>query len=466
MDNLRPAPHHSRDMAAPIPSSAETSPAAPGDAKPQPLPGARAALVLLLSINLFNYVDRQVLAAVLPRISEEFPYASKTQLGLLTSAFLVAYMLLSPLFGWLGDRMSRWLLVGVGVIAWSLASGASGLAGSYGVLLATRCLLGIGEAAYGPVAPTLLSDLYPVSIRGRILSWFYLAIPVGSALGYVLGGAVAGWMGWRWAFYVVVPPGIALGLIALFMREPARGAADVATTAAASPAPSAPASAPAPAAKRHASLADYKSLLRNRSYVFNTAGMTAMTFAIGGMGAWLPYYVHTYRGVPDLDRVNLLCGVVMVVAGFLGTLLGGMAGDALRRRHSGSYFIVSAAGLLTGFPLLLLVLVTPFPWAWVFVFLTVFCLFFNTGPSNTILANVTHPSIRATAFALNILVIHALGDVISPPIIGALSDRWNMNVGFFVVSLMFLVGGVLWLMGARYLAGDTAAVEAMTAARA
>ena len=102
-------------------------------------------------------------------------------------------------------------------------------------------------------------------------------------------------------------------------------------------------------------------------------------------------------------------------------------------------------------------LVTPFPWAWAFVFLTVFCLFFNTGPSNTILANVTRPSIRATAFAVNILVIHALGDVISPPIIGLLSDKWNMNVGFFVVSLAFLVGGVLWLLGARHLQRDTAA---------
>jgi MFS family permease len=109
--------------------------------------------------------------------------------------------------------------------------------------------------------------------------------------------------------------------------------------------------------------------------------------------------------------------------------------------------------------MLLGVLYTPFPYAWGFVFLAVFCLFFNTGPTNTILANVTPPGIRATAFAVNILVIHSLGDAISPPVIGWIADRWNMNYGFLFVGLMFLVGGVVWALGARFLAEDTARAE-------
>src|SRR5262245_50246199 len=129
---------------------------------PKAMPGARVALLLLLAINLFNYIDRQVLAAVLPRIEDDFlrgdPFA-KTKLGWLTTAFLVSYMVLAPIFGWLGDRMSRWFLVAVGVLLWSLASGASGLAQAYVLLLLTRCLVGVGEAAYGPTAPTLISDL-------------------------------------------------------------------------------------------------------------------------------------------------------------------------------------------------------------------------------------------------------------------------------------------------------------------
>jgi MFS family permease len=415
-------------------------------------PPPRTALSLLLCINLFNYVDRQVLAAVEPLIREHFG-ASQARMGWLATAFLVSYMLFAPVFGWLGDRMSRWLLVGVGVILWSLASGGTGLAATFALLLLTRCFVGIGEAAYGPVAPTILADLYPVQVRGRILSWFYLAIPVGSALGYVFGGGVASATGsWRWPFYLVVAPGILLGIWALFMRDP-RPAVVVRENA---PGPSRP------------KLAQYFALARIPSYVLDCAGMTAMTFAIGGIGFWMPTYVYEYRykKTVDLGQINLIFGAITVVGGFTATLLGGMAGDALRRRFPGSYFLVSAAGLLSGFPLLLLVLVTPFPLAWLFIFAAVFCLFFNTGPSNTILANVTPPAIRSTAFAVNILIIHALGDAVSPPVMGWLSDRYNMNVAFGFVSLMFLVGGLFWLCGAKYLQGDTERASAATEGRA
>ena len=425
--------------------AAESAPAPTGSivepAKSRP--GALAALALLLGINLFNYIDRQVLAAVEPLIRDHFG-VSQAKMGWLATAFLVSYMAFSPLFGWLGDRFSRWVLVAVGVALWSLASGATGLAHTFVLLLLTRCFVGIGEAAYGPVAPTILSDLYPVSSRGRILSWFYLAIPVGSALGYTLGGGMASvFHSWRAPFYAVVVPGLLLGLWALFMRESRRG-------------PGGPGAAP-----RHSRAADYLSLLKNRSYVLDTLGMTAMTFAIGGMGFWMPTYVYEYRygKQADLGHVNLVFGGITVVAGFAATLAGGWAGDRLRGKLPGSYFIVSAGGLLAGFPKLLGMVWTAFPYAWGFVFLAVFCLFFNTGPSNTILANVTPPSVRATAFAVNILVIHALGDAISPPAIGWISDHYSMDTGFFVVGLMFLVGGVIWLLGARYLAADTARAD-------
>ena len=226
-----------------------------------PLPGARTALLLLVLINLFNYIDRQVLAAVVGPIKATFFGANgggagetltavmswfqqrlgfkpeDALIGLLGTAFMVVYMIGAPVFGRLAERTSRWLLVGVGVILWSLASGASGMATTFVALLLTRCFVGIGEAAYGPVAPAIISDLYPVEHRGRVLARFYVAIPVGSALGYVLGGWVANsgigaWgaatfgtqaESWRWAFYLVVPPGIVLGVWSLFMRDPTRG---------------------------------------------------------------------------------------------------------------------------------------------------------------------------------------------------------------------------------------------------
>jgi MFS family permease len=442
-----------------------------------PFAGARLALVLLLLINLFNYVDRMVLAAVVSPIKRTFfsegaaPQAhdalaaivawfqhrlgfkpEDALIGVLGTAFMVTYMITAPVFGRLAERYSRWMLVGIGVTLWSMASGASGLAGTFLLLLLTRCFVGIGEAAYGPVAPTIISDFYPVRIRGQVLSWFYMAIPVGTALGYALGGWVANshigeWgavligtrhESWRWAFYVVVVPGLLLGLSSSLMREPPRGQADGASDA-----------------QRAVRWRDYRILLRTPSYVFCSLGMTAMTFAMGGMQLWMPYYLEGRGASPTAATITF--GAIVATAGLTGTLAGGIVGDRLRSRFPGSYFLVSGTAMLVGFPVFLAALFVPFPWVWGLIFLACFCLFFNTGPSNTILANVTHPSMRAAAFALNIFVIHALGDVISPVIVGLLNDYFHdMNKSFVVVGLMFLVAGAFWLAGARHLKADTA----------
>lgn len=418
--------------------------------EPRPQSGARTALALLLAINLFNFIDRYILAALEPEIRKTFFAAgdldAKTKTGALATAFLLSYMFAAPIFGRLADRWPRWWIIAGGVTVWSLASGATGLAGSFLVLLLTRVFVGIGEAAYGPAAPTILADLYPVKVRGRVMSIFYVAIPVGGALGYAFAGAVNAHWDWRWAFYLVVPPGVVLGALCLFMREPLRGE-----------------SSAGPAKQTRSRRADYAVLWKTRSYVLNTLACAAMTFAIGGIAFWTPSYVHEFRGVPDLAKVNLIFGGITVLGGLTGTLAGGWAGDRLRARFSGSYFLVSAAGMLIGFPFIIAMLFVPFPWAWAAIFLAVFFLFFNTGPSNTALANVTHPSLRATAFAVNIFVIHALGDAISPPLMGAIAGRSNMNVAFFVVSLAMLISGTIWLIGAKYLARDTAAVEGSSA---
>jgi MFS family permease len=409
----------------------------------RPVPGARGALALLLAINLFNYIDRQVLAAVEPDIRRSLlPGVSdaRSKMGLLAMAFIVSYMIAAPVFGWMAERTRRWWLIGAGVGIWSLASGASGLAESFMMLLITRCFVGIGEGAYGPAAPTVISDLYPVASRGRVLSWFYLAIPVGSALGYALGGQVAeSKLGWRWAFYLVVPPGLVLAALCFLMREVRSGAAD-------------------PAAKPvHApGLKQYAVLFQIPSYVLDTLGMAAMTFAIMGVGYWMPEYLET-KHVAGLWGLSprLMFGVITAVAGLIATLAGGIAGDALRRRFSGSYFLVSALGLLAGAPLIVLMLHTPFPAAWGVIFIAVFCLFFHTGPSNAILANVTHPAIRATAFAVNIFFIHLLGDAISPSVVGWMIDHGGINTGFGFMAAIMGVGGLIWLWGMRYLQRDT-----------
>jgi len=401
--------------------------------------GARPALSLLLAINLFCYLDRYILASIIPAIKHEFLLGdpdANGKAGLLTTAFLISYMATAPLFGWLADRFSRWLIIGISVALWSFASGATGLAATFTALLVTRVFLGIGEAGYGPAAPTIISDFYPVERRGQVLAWFFMAIPVGSALGYAFGGWINSVLGWRWAFFLVLPPGLLLAVLCFLMPEPVREHAD----------------------RPKAKWADYKGLIRIPSLVTNILAQTALTFAIGGLSVWAPTYIHEGRGQP-LAQTDLIFGGILVVAGFISTLFGGWLGDALRPRFPGSYFIVSGCGMLLGFPCTIAMLYTPFPAAWVFIFLAIFFLFMNTGPSNTALANVTPPSMRATAFAMNILVIHLLGDALSPWLIGWIKDHGTWNAGFFTVSTVMLVAGIVWLCSSRALVRDTEAAS-------
>jgi MFS family permease len=425
--------------------------------EPQPVQtparGARLSLILLLTINLFNYIDRYILAAVEPRIREQFfPGATaagasaKEQLaaamaktGSLATAFLLSYMIAAPIFGWLATRMSRWVLVGISVLVWTLASGASGLAGTFAILVLTRCFVGVGEAGYGPAAPTMISDLYPVQRRGAVLAWFYMAIPVGSALGYAMGGLVIKHYSWRVPFYLVVPPGLILATWAFFMKSPKP--------------------VEVPKEKHKARMKDYVGILKIPSFLLDTAGMAAMTFAIGGFSFWMPAYLVDQRKAGALDQVNLYFGGIMVVAGITATLSGGWLGDFFQKRYSGAYFTVSAAGILLSTVFIVLMMHTPFPAAWLWLFFAVFFLFLNTGPSNTILANVTHPSVRASAFALNILIIHALGDAISPPLLGGIAGQ-SWNAALYVVCGVMMLASAFWFVGAIFLKRDSDRVEA------
>jgi MFS transporter, Spinster family, sphingosine-1-phosphate transporter len=415
-------------------------------ARQKPLSGARTALLLLLSINLFNYIDRQILAALEPDIRASFFSASDpnamTKTGLLGDAFFVTYMLSAPILGLLADRISRWLIVGSAVILWSLASGGSGLAATFAILFATRICVGIGEGGYGPAAPTILSDFFPIEIRGRVMAIFYAAIPVGSALGYVIGGLIGAHLGWRWAFYLVTPPGLLLGLLCFMQRDPRSAARHLVRE---SP---------------RRSLQDYVRLFRTRSYRINCVAQTLMTFVTGGLGFWVAAYLRYRNQSPNVGMT--IFGLIFVVAGLVSTLLGGVIADRLRSRFAGSYFWVSGIGMLIACPFFVATLYTPFPAAWVPMFFAIFFLFLNTGPSNTALANVSLPSVRATAFAVSILVIHALGDVQAFWLLGYIGGHTNMHVAFLFVSGIIFLSGVAWLIGVKYLPADTAAVESAT----
>ena len=408
--------------------------------------GARGALFLLLAINLFNYIDRQILAALEPDIRADFfapgDVNAMTKTGLLGDAFFVTYMISAPILGLLADRFSRWIIIGSAVILWSLASGASGLAATFAILFATRIFVGIGEGGYGPAAPTILADLFPIETRGRMMAVFYTAIPVGSALGYVIGGLIGAHLGWRWAFYLVAPPGLLLGMLCFWQRDPRVAARHLGGE---SP---------------RRSMSDYLRLFRTRSYLINCVAITLMTFVTGGLGFWVPAYLRYRNQSPAVGMT--IFGLITVVAGLVATLLGGVIADRLRSRVPGSYFWVSGIGMLIACPIFIVALYIPFPAAWIAMFLAIFFLFLNTGPSNTALANVSLPAVRATAFAANIFIIHAFGDVQAFWLLGYIGGHTNMHVAFLFVSGIIFVSGVVWLIGVKYLPADTAAVEKAT----
>ena len=408
--------------------------------------GARTALFLLVGINLFNYIDRQILAALEPDIRATFfapgDVNAMWKTGLLGDAFFVTYMISAPMLGFLADRISRWIIVGFAVVLWSLASGGSGLAATFTILFATRIFVGIGEGGYGPAAPTILADLFPIDIRGRVMAIFYTAIPVGSALGYVIGGVVGAHLGWRWAFYLVTLPGLLLGLLCFWQRDPRVSEHHLAQESA------------------RRGIGDYLKLFRTRSYLINCVAQTLMTFVTGGLGFWAAAYLRYRNQSPDVGMT--IFGLIMVVAGLVSTLLGGIIADRLRSRFAGSYFWVSGIGMLIACPLFVATLYIPFPAAWITMFLAIFFLFLNTGPSNTALANVSLPAVRATAFAANIFVVHAFGDVQAFWLLGYIGGHANMHVAFLFVSAIIFASGVTWLLGVKYLSADTAAVESRT----
>jgi MFS family permease len=407
----------------------------------------RYALGLLLAVNLLNYIDRQVLFAVFPLIKIDLNLTD-TALGFLGSAFMLSYLLFAPLFGWLGDHWSRTRLASGGLVVWSLATALAGFAPGYRTLLAARATVGVGEASFGTVSPGLISDFFPKEQRGRILSWFYVAIPVGSALGYLLGGVLGQRYGWHTAFLLVGVPGLLLAVPIALLRTPPRGGDDA-------PHPA----NPLPGGEGKRASAGYTALFRNRSFVCNTLAMAAMTFAIGGLAQWIPSFLFRVHSL-DVAKGNTMFGATTVLAGILGTLAGGWLGDRLQKRSGKGYLLVSGWGFLIGTPFAVWAILAPgLTGCMSAIFIAEFFLFLNTGPLNTVIINVTNPAVRAMAFAVNIFFIHALGDAVSPSILGWLSDQWGLRSALLITPCAMVLAGLFCFICGRFVVQDMAQVE-------
>ena len=389
-----------------------------------------AILALLTLLNFLNYIDRNILFGVQPLIQKEFG-VSDASLGFLTTTFFICYIFTSPFVGYLADRRSRKNIIVLGAILWSAATLLTALTHSFTTLLVRHTLVGIGEATFVVIAPAYIADLFPIERRGGMLSIFYLAIPMGSALGYILGGYLGTRYGWRSPFYVGAAPGLLVAIAFLFTREPVRGSTE--------------------GEFRASDSGKLTGLINNKAFLTATLGMAMFTFVVGGIQVWMPTFLARERSLP-LDRATLYLGAITVIDGFVATMVGGWLGDRLMRRRASAYYLVSAVGMALAFPAALLAIYGPPAWIFPSLLMAEFFLFLNTGPLNAAIVNSVSPAIRATAVGLNVWIIHVLGDVPSPLLIGFISDRTqhSLQKGFSVAMAAIVLSAAVLFYGMRF----------------
>ncbi len=392
-----------------------------------------AILALLTGLNLLNYLDRLVVSAVLPKIQDDLGL-SNFMGGFLATVFLLGYFATAPVFGALGDRMQRKWLIALGVIVWSAATIASGLATTATQLLVARAFVGIGEASYATLAPTIIDDISAPERKGRNLAYFYGATPFGAALGYLVGGFVEARWGWRSAFFVAGGPGLLIALFCLAIAEPERTFSSV-----------------KPDLKK-----DLGTLARTALYRQGVLGYCAYTFAIGAFSYWAPKFLYA-RYHLALDVANFRFGLITVVAGVIATFLGGFWADRMRRGITGSgaatesgdvvrgLLRICAIGSAVGAPLALACFLSPSSGTFfVLVFFCIFALFLCTSPINAVVLSAVPPGLRASAMAISILAIHLLGDLWSPILVGALADRVPFDLAMMLLPVAIAVSALVW----------------------
>jgi MFS family permease len=388
----------------------------------------RTALALLTALNLFNYIDRSVLFAVQELIKKEF-HRSDLAFGMLSSVFFIFYMCAAPFMGPLAERFSRKPVIVVGALIWSGATLLTAFTHDFTGLLIRHTLVGVGEASFVILSPIFVADMFPENQRGRVMGVFYLAIPVGTAMGYVIGGMLGPAYGWRTPFYVGAAPGALLALLLLFIPEPRLGQFDH--------------------LEKSPNRDTLKGLARNPAFLTATLGMAMLTFALGGLQVWMPTFLHRVHGY-TLTQANIFFGLSIAANGLVASLAGGWFSDALLRKTRSAHYIVSAVSLALAIPAMWIAIHADGNRMLVAIFVAEFLLFLNTGPLNAAIINSVGAHIRAAALAVNIFIFHLLGDVPSSSLIGYMSDRYSLQLAFVAPVVATALSSAILFYGMKF----------------
>lgn len=416
-------------------------------------------IALLFTLNVFCYADRTVTAAVVPLLMPALRL-THTQAGALATVFWAMYTLSAPFLGWLSDSgklctrtggKGRESLLMVGILVWGVSSFGGAILGAYTPLLLGRMGLGLGQAAFVTFAPVIISELFPQSRRGPVITFFYVAIALGGAAGYWVGGFLGTRFGWQ---YPLMAIGIGVLILRLLLRLVVgfeAGAGRTVVSAGGRDGNTAPSLTQPDGSEPHNLLEIGRRLICNRLYVLVTLGKVAAAFGMNGFAFWMPAFYHTVRGLP-VDEANVYLGGCTVCAGVIGTIIGGWLAERAQARHGHpadcrGYFLVSGVGMIFVLPFAVAaVLAEDIAVYLPALFVAEVALFLHMGPSNTVLLNVLAPSVRATGFALNILVMHMLGSVPVTLIMGEVWDRTGKGVIAALVPIFALVGAAVFFL--------------------
>ncbi len=417
---------------------------------------ARFAFIVLLAINILNYADRSVLAAVQTKIQPEF-HLSDTQLGLLASSFLFIYGLSTLPLGVWADKSTRKTIVAICVGIWSIATTLAGFTINFIQLFLARSILGIGEAGYAPASLSMIGDYFPKEVRGRILALWSMGNILGTAIGQVLGGLVAVTLGWRWAFYLVGIPGLIAAFLIWRAVEPQRGIYDRGEE-----------TADEVAIAGHGSMGNglgdimraARRLVKIPTYWVLIGAFIASFFTIGAAMAWINTYIVRDFRISE-GQAGLLTGGTLAIGSIIGILIGGWVADYLQRRMPQGRLLISTISFLAGSPLTFLALSMRdlVPFALIFT-VAIISLSLCLGPLNAVIQDIVEPEIRATAVGIVLLVAHLLGDAASPIIIGWISSHSSLGFAFITTApVCLLIAGLICLFGLRTVAHDMQAMQ-------
>lgn len=422
---------------------------------------------VLCFVNLINYMDRFTIAGILPDIKTYFDIHND-KAGLLQTAFVISYMGCAPLFGYLGDRYSRRWIMAAGVFLWSITTLCGSFMTNFWWFILFRALVGVGEASYSTIAPTIISDLFISDVRSKMLALFYFAIPVGSGMGYIIGSETAKALGqWQWALRVTPALGIiAVVLIVFILEDPERGQSEGSGHMEATP-----------------WTEDIKDIIHNRSFMYSTAGFTCVAFVAGALAWWGPTFIEMglklqNNGTVDSDSTSFIFGAITMAAGVVGLSLGSVLSQELKHRFPFVDPIICGVGLILSAPLLVATTYATTrntALTYVLLFLGQVSLNLNWAIVCDMLLYVVLPTRRSTAEGFQLLLSHALGDAGSPYLIGVLSEAFKKNLNFsdstdlkefkslqyalFSTCFVEVIGGLFFLITAFYILQDKHKVE-------